>query len=205
MKIRVNTEIFTLESKALAKKFSSGNIFLDEFIKSPDAFNDSIGKTFVWINEKRTEIIGYYNIGVGYIDMYNGDEKYKVGGAIHLNFFALNNKYRGIVIGKRDDGKNIRVSDQLFYDFMQKVFALRQKYIGFSFVTLAATEWDEEAGLDYIEYRSGSSLNKMWIETPKSLDLKMKAVVDGNAAGLAFWKLGLETSAVWDTVAKYCG
>lgn len=140
MKIRVNTEIFTLESKALAKKFSSGNIFLDEFIKSPDAFNDSIGKTFVWINEKRTEIIGYYNIGVGYIDMYNGDEKYKVGGAIHLNFFALNNKYRGIVIGKRDDGKNIRVSDQLFYDFMQKVFALRQKYIGFSFVTLAATE-----------------------------------------------------------------
>lgn len=65
--------------------------------------------------------------------------------------------------------------------------------------------WDEEAGLDYIEYRSGSALNRMWIETPKSLDLKMKAVADGNVAGMAFWKLGLETSAVWDTVAKYCG
>lgn len=65
--------------------------------------------------------------------------------------------------------------------------------------------WDEEAGLDYIEYRSGGALNRMWIETPKSLDLKMKAVADGNAAGMAFWKLGLETSAVWDTVAKYCG
>jgi len=113
---------------------------LDEFIKSADAFNASIGKTFVWVNDKRTDIIGYYNIGVGYIDMYNGDDKYKVGGAIHLNFFALNNKYRGLVIGKKDDGRDIRISDQLFYDFMQKVFLLRQNYIGFSFVTLAATK-----------------------------------------------------------------
>lgn len=140
MKINVNTEIFTRTIKELAKNFSSGNTFLDTFLKSEDAFNDSIGKTFVWVNEKRTEIIGYYNIGVGYIDMYNGDDKYKIGGAIHLNFFALNNKYRGIVIEKRDDGREVRVSDQLFYDFMQKVFILRQNFIGFSFVTLAATE-----------------------------------------------------------------
>lgn len=140
MRISVNTEIYTSANRELAKTFSSGNNFLDEFLRSPDAFNDGIGKTFVWINEKRTEIIGYYNIGVGYIDMYNGNDKYKVGGAIHLNFFALDNKYRGVVIGKRDDGKDVRVSDQLFYDFMQKVFSLRQNYIGFSFVTLAATE-----------------------------------------------------------------
>ena len=37
---------------------------------------------------------------------------------------------------------------------------------------------------------------------PKSLDLKMKAVIDGGAAGMAFWKLGMETAAVWDTVAN---
>ncbi len=67
------------------------------------------------------------------------------------------------------------------------------------------TVWDEEAGLDYIEYRSGSSIRKMWIENPKSLDLKMKAVVNGNAAGMAFWKLGMEMPSVWDTIAKYCG
>lgn len=30
--------------------------------------------------------------------------------------------------------------DQLFADFMQKVFILREEYIGFSFVTLAATD-----------------------------------------------------------------
>lgn len=140
MKTRVNTEIFTSDIAGLANGFSSGNDFLDDFIQSTDAFDSGIGKTFVWVNEKRTEIIGYYNIGVGYIDMYNGDNKYKIGGSVHLNFFALNENYRGIVIGKREDGVDIKVSDQLFSDFMQKVFILRKEYIGFSFVTLAATD-----------------------------------------------------------------
>lgn len=67
------------------------------------------------------------------------------------------------------------------------------------------TVWDEEAGLDYLEYRSGNSIRKIWIENPKSLDLKMKAVAGCNAAGMAFWKLGMEMPSVWDTIAKYCG
>lgn len=65
--------------------------------------------------------------------------------------------------------------------------------------------WDEEAGLDYIEYKTGRSLYKMWVENQKSLDLKMKAVANGKAGGMAFWKLGMELPEVWDTVAKYCG
>lgn len=77
-------QIFTAAVRELSGAFVSGNSFLDEFIKSLDAFNDSIGK--------------------------------------------------------RNDGLDIRISDQLFHDFMQKVFALREKYIGFSFVTLAATQ-----------------------------------------------------------------
>lgn len=64
--------------------------------------------------------------------------------------------------------------------------------------------WDEEAGLNYIEYRENGSLRKMWIENRKSLDLKMKAVDDGGVAGMAFWKLGMEVSSIWDAVAKYC-
>ena len=79
-------------------------------------------------------------MGVGYIDAYDGDDKYKVGGSIHLNFFALNNSYRGVVVDIKEDGTKIKVSDQLFADFMNKVYLLREKYIGFSFVTLAATE-----------------------------------------------------------------
>jgi len=65
--------------------------------------------------------------------------------------------------------------------------------------------WDEETGLDYVEYKQNSSLCRMWIENPKSLDLKIKAVSGSGAAGMAFWKLGLETKAAWDIIAKYTG
>ena len=37
-------------------------------------------------------------------------------------------------------GTVIKFSDRLFTDFMNKVYELREKYIGFSFVTLAATD-----------------------------------------------------------------
>ena len=72
--------------------------------------------------------------------MLDGDDKYKIGGSIHLNFFALDEKYRGIVIDEKKDGTKVKISDRLFADFMLKVYELRAEYIGFSFVTLAATD-----------------------------------------------------------------
>ena len=138
--MKINTELLTQDNLDLVKSFSSGNGFLDNFLRSADALNDNIGKTFVWVNEKRTGIIGYYNMGVGYIDTYEGDDKYKVGGSIHLNFFALDSAYRGIVVAVRPDGTKIKVSDQLFADFMKKVYKLREESIGFAFITLAATD-----------------------------------------------------------------
>jgi hypothetical protein len=140
MKINVKTELLTEELRYLTKSFQSGNVFLDQFLKSDDALNSSIGKTFVWVNEKRDQVIGYYNIGVGYIDMFNGDDKYKVGGSIHLNFFALNEPYRGLKAGVGVNGNELKISDRLFADFIQKVYELREKYVGFAFVTLAATD-----------------------------------------------------------------
>ena len=131
---------FGQKTKALAATFCSGNEFLDRFIKSEDAFDKSLGKTYVWLNDTGTEIIGYYNIGVGYIDMYDGDDKYKIGGSIHLNFFALNAPYRGKIISKKEDGEALKLSDILFSDFIARVHKIREEYVGFAFVTLAATE-----------------------------------------------------------------
>lgn len=136
---KAETVLLTKENAYLAKDFHSGNDFLDTFIKSDDAFNDSLGKTFIWIDESHNTIYGYYNIGVGYIDMYDGNDKYKIGGAIHLNFFAVNEQYRGIVYGSKN-GVPQKVSDNLFDDFMERVIYLRNNHVGFSFVTLASTE-----------------------------------------------------------------
>ena len=63
--------------------------------------------------------------------------------------------------------------------------------------------WDDATGMHYGEYTKDGSLYKMWLEDEKSLEQKMKAASDKNVAGLAFWKLGLESSNAWDTIIKY--
>lgn len=140
MKTRSKVVEYTQELKKLSESFSSGNEFLDDFIKSEDSLNKGLGKTYVWLNEEGTSIIGYYNIGVGYIDMFTGDDKYKIGGSIHLNFFAVNIPYRGVVVDYALDGSKIRFSDLLFADFITRVNEIRDNYVGFSFITLAATD-----------------------------------------------------------------
>lgn len=63
--------------------------------------------------------------------------------------------------------------------------------------------WDEDAQMNYISWKKGKTLHKIWLEDSASLDLKLKAVSDANVAGVAFWKLGLETPETWDTIIKY--
>lgn len=63
--------------------------------------------------------------------------------------------------------------------------------------------WDDKTGMNYLEYTSNKAIHKIWIEDAKSLELKMKAVAEAQVGGMAFWKLGLEQSAVWETIVKY--
>ena len=50
--MRINTELLSYENVKLTEGFYSGNSFHDYFLKSSDAFDDRIGKTFVWIDDK---------------------------------------------------------------------------------------------------------------------------------------------------------
>lgn len=63
--------------------------------------------------------------------------------------------------------------------------------------------WSEEAGQYYAEYENEGSFYKIWIENAASLEEKLKVLQANNLAGGAFWKLGLESSLVWDTIIKY--
>ena len=66
-----------------------------------------------------------------------------------------------------------------------------------------AAVWDEKNGMNYLEYKKGKAIHKMWIEDINSLQLKMEEVAKNNTAGVAFWKLGMETRSVWDMIYKY--
>lgn len=64
-------------------------------------------------------------------------------------------------------------------------------------------EWDDATGMNYGEYKKDGAVYKMWLEDEQSLEEKLKAASSGNVAGVAFWKLGLEKSSVWDMIIKY--
>lgn len=56
----------------VVQAFNSGNYYLDNFIKSNAAWNDSIGKTYLFLSDDEKILIGYYNITVGSLEKLNG-------------------------------------------------------------------------------------------------------------------------------------
>ncbi len=63
--------------------------------------------------------------------------------------------------------------------------------------------WSDADGQYYAEYLNNGITYKIWIENAVSLEEKLKVLKEYNLAGGAFWKLGLESSDVWDIIIKY--
>ena len=63
--------------------------------------------------------------------------------------------------------------------------------------------WSDETGQYYVEYKNSGAIYQIWIEDAASIEAKLKVMDSFKLAGGAFWKLGLEQSAVWDTIIKY--
>ncbi|MDO4266226.1 MAG: N-acetyltransferase [Eubacteriales bacterium] len=137
-----NTNIipYTKELQCLAQNFASGNDYLDRFLKSEESLTKYFGKTFVYVSEDNSHIIGYYNLGVGYIEQINNSVRYKLGGAIHINCFALDQKYHGLLQGYDADGQKINLSDVLLSDCLDRIHEMLGEKIGYAFVTLNSTQ-----------------------------------------------------------------
>ena len=67
----------------------------------------------------------------------------------------------------------------------------------------ATPVWLDDYGLHFVEYENGGSIYQIWMEDVNSIEQKLKVMDSYGLAGGAFWKLGLEQSAVWDTIIKY--
>jgi len=131
--------------RELAKHFHSGNDYLDAFLRGPSALDDGYGKTYVFLTEKRDAIIGYYNISTGTLDQRDdcGISKsghVKIGGAIHINGFALDDHFRGIEIPNVREGVRYTIADMLLEDCIERILEIRKSSVGFSFITLCSTK-----------------------------------------------------------------
>lgn len=64
-------------------------------------------------------------------------------------------------------------------------------------------KWLEEENQYFGEYELEGYKYRMWLEDIKSLEAKIQYGDEQNLAGLACWKLGLETEDVWPLIKKY--
>lgn len=67
----------------------------------------------------------------------------------------------------------------------------------------ATKTWLADCGQNYSEFQADGVTYKVWLEDAQSAEARLKVVEENNLAGAAFWKLGMETSSVWDTIIKY--
>ena len=131
---KINVKRLDADLQKLASNFSCGNDSIDLFLKSALALDCSAGTTYVWLVEDESEIIGYYNFTTGSLDSLDYDMRVKSGGAIHLNEFAIAEKYHGAIQGTN------HLSDILLDDFVSRVSYIREHQVGFSFITLRSTD-----------------------------------------------------------------
>ncbi len=62
----------------------------------------------------------------------------------------------------------------------------------------AQKEWKEDLAQNYVEYKEGNNIKKMWIEDNKSLQAKLDLISKYKLGGVASWEKGMETEDVWE-------
>ena len=68
----------------------------------------------------------------------------------------------------------------------------------------ATATWDDTVKQNYAEWTGDDgSTYKIWLEDASSLEVKLGLMKDNKLAGTAAWKLGFETSDIWDLIQKY--
>ncbi len=65
------------------------------------------------------------------------------------------------------------------------------------------TEWDDTTCQNYGEYTSGDTKHQVWVEDAESIKVKLSVMDSCGIGGAAYWRLGLETSDVWDEISEY--
>lgn len=88
------------------------------------------------------------------------------------------------------------------YDLSSKIYGM--KAAADVLTTNGATKtWLEDCGQNYAEFQEDGVTYKVWLEDAQSAEARLKVMEENNLAGASFWKLGIETSDVWDTIIKY--
>lgn len=69
----------------------------------------------------------------------------------------------------------------------------------------AYKQWNDTLKQYYVEFKSGSTTKKMWVEDLESIKAKLSLVFKYNLAGVAAWEKDRETQGTWELINKELG
>ncbi|MBQ2803284.1 MAG: SH3 domain-containing protein [Lachnospiraceae bacterium] len=63
--------------------------------------------------------------------------------------------------------------------------------------------WEESTCQNYAEWTSGNATYKIWLEDAESISVKLNVMKTQNIGGVAVWRLGYGTPAIWELINIY--
>ena len=66
-------------------------------------------------------------------------------------------------------------------------------------------EWEESTCQNYAEWTSGEATYKIWLEDAESIRVKLNVMSANDIGGVAVWRLGYGTPAIWELINAYAG
>lgn len=155
----------------------------------------------MFYNRKEQGIVADYVIIMGYDEHYSGGEP---GSVASIEFVE-----NGITGTLKDVPKEKVINAVPFYTRLWKdgTDGESSKALGIAKAKEWLDEnkvelyWQEEIGQYYGELAGEEERQFLWMEEERSLGLKMDLINQYDLAGVACWKLGLESESVWDVIS----
>lgn len=148
--------------------------------------------------DKVAEVVDYFMV-MAYDQHWSGGEA--AGPVAGLGWVE-----EGIILNLEEVPKEKLVLGMPFYTRVWKETkdGLSSTAYGMAAAKSVVSKWntevlyDEEHGQDYMQMIEGDTLYQIWIEDKTTIAKRIALITKYNLAGYAGWKLGLETSDVWE-------
>lgn len=63
--------------------------------------------------------------------------------------------------------------------------------------------WNDEAGTNYVYIQGEAGNTQIWLEDKESIQAKLDVATANGVGGIACWKIGLESTDIWDVIEGY--
>lgn len=138
---------------SIVANFDSGNSYLDTYIRTWSEYKNQNEVSYLLL-ESDSSVVGYFSISAGSLDNIDITYRGKMGGAVHINNFAIVKDFQGLTLDILEDGSKFHFSDYLLQMCLGVIYDIR-KLLGINFVTLCSTSegehFYERNAFEYLE------------------------------------------------------